>query len=222
VYGLPEINRADIANARLIANPGCYPTCSTLSIYPLIKEGIIEPSTLIIDAKSGTSGAGRGAKIDNLYCEVNESIKAYGVTSHRHTPEIEEQLSYAAGEQVTLNFTPHLVPMNRGILITAYASLTHLNKKITYEEVKAIYDRYYANEPFVRVLNKDVCPQTKWVKGSNYVDVNFKIDERTGRIVIMGAMDNLVKGAAGQAVQNMNLICGFAENEGIDLVPIVP
>ena len=219
VYGLCEINREDIKNARLIANPGCYPTCSTLSIYPLAKEGLIDMSTVIIDAKSGTSGAGRGAKVDNLYCEVNENIKAYGVANHRHTPEIEEQLSYASGEEVFLNFTPHLVPMNRGILITAYATL---KKDVTYEEVKAVYDKYYANEKFVRVLEKDVCPQTKWVEGSNYVDVNFKIDPRTKRIIMMGAMDNLVKGAAGQAVQNMNLMFGLKENEGLELVPMFP
>ena len=219
VYGLCEINREAVKNARLIANPGCYPTCSTLSIYPLAKEGLIDMSTVIIDAKSGTSGAGRGAKVDNLYCEVNENIKAYGVANHRHTPEIEEQLSYASGEEVLLNFTPHLVPMNRGILITAYASL---KKDVTYEEVKAVYDKYYANEKFVRVLEKDVCPQTKWVEGSNYVDVNFKIDRRTKRIIMMGAMDNLVKGAAGQAVQNMNLMFGLKESEGLELVPMFP
>jgi N-acetyl-gamma-glutamyl-phosphate reductase len=219
VYGLCEINREAIKKARLIANPGCYPTCSTLSIYPMAKEGLIDPSTIIIDAKSGTSGAGRGAKTDNLYCEVNENIKAYGVATHRHTPEIEEQLGYAAGEQVVLNFTPHLVPMNRGILITAYASL---KKTVTYEEVKAIYDKYYANEQFVRVLPENVCPQTKWVEGSNYVDVNFKIDPRTNRIIMMGAMDNLVKGAAGQAVQNMNLLFGLPENTGLQLVPVFP
>ena len=219
VYGLCEINREDVKKARLIANPGCYPTCSTLSIYPLAKEGLIDMSTVIIDAKSGTSGAGRGAKVDNLYCEVNENIKAYGVASHRHTPEIEEQLSYASGEEVLLNFTPHLVPMNRGILITAYATL---KKDVTYEEVKVVYDKYYANEKFVRVLEKDVCPQTKWVEGSNYVDVNFKIDPRTKRIIMMGAMDNLVKGAAGQAVQNMNLMFGLKESEGLELVPMFP
>ena len=219
VYGLCEINREDVKKARLIANPGCYPTCSTLSIYPLAKEGLIDMSTVIIDAKSGTSGAGRGAKVDNLYCEVNENIKAYGVANHRHTPEIEEQLSYASGEEVLLNFTPHLVPMNRGILITAYATL---KKDVTYEEVKAIYDKYYADEKFVRVLEKDVCPQTKWVEGSNYVDVNFKIDPRTKRIIMMGAMDNLVKGAAGQAVQNMNLMFGLKESEGLELIPMFP
>ena len=219
VYGLCEINREDIKKARLIANPGCYPTCSTLSIYPLLKEGIIDGNTVIIDAKSGTSGAGRSAKVANLYCEVNENIKAYGVATHRHTPEIEEQLGYAAGYPIHINFTPHLVPRNRGILVTAYASL---KKEVTYEEVKAIYDAYYGKEQFVRVLDKDVCPETKWVEGSNYVDVNFKLDPRTNRVIMMGAMDNLVKGAAGQAVQNMNLMFGFAENEGLQGVPMFP
>lgn len=224
VYGLCELNRDKIKGARLIANPGCYTTCSILTAYPLVKEGLIDPDTLIIDAKSGTSGAGRGAKLPNLFCEVNENMKAYGVTNHRHTPEIEEQLGYAAGKEIMVNFTPHLVPMNRGILATEYAAL---NKKAdgtlpTYGEVKAIYDKYYKNEKFVRVLEKDVCPETKWVEGSNYVDVNFKIDERTGRIVMMGALDNLVKGAAGQAVQNMNLLFGFNEAEGLNLVPMFP
>ena len=219
VYGLCEINREDIKKARLVANPGCYTTCSILSLYPLVKEGLIDPSTIIIDAKSGTSGAGRGAKLDNLFCEVNENMKAYGVATHRHTPEIEEQLGYAAGEEIVLNFTPHLVPMNRGILVTAYASL---KEKVSYETVKAAYDKYYEKEKFVRVLDKDVCPQTKWVEGSNYVDVNFKIDERTGRVIVMGALDNLVKGAAGQAVQNMNLVFGLEESTGLDLVPMFP
>ena len=219
VYGLCEINREDVKKARLVANPGCYPTCSTLSIYPMVKEGLIHPNTIIIDAKSGTSGAGRGAKVDNLYCEVNENMKAYGVSTHRHTPEIEEQLGYAAGEKVVLNFTPHLAPMNRGILVTAYASLT---RKVTYEEVKAVYDQYYGEEKFVRVLDEDVCPQTKWVEGSNYVDVNFKLDFRTTRIIMMGAMDNLVKGAAGQAVQNMNLMFGLEESMGLCQAPMFP
>lgn len=219
VYGLCEINREDVKKARLVANPGCYTTCSILTCYPLVKEGIIDPNTIIVDAKSGTSGAGRGAKVDNLFCEVNENMKAYGVATHRHTPEIEEQLGYACGEKITINFTPHLVPMNRGILATAYASL---KKDVTYEEVKAIYDKYYADEKFVRVLEKDVCPQTKWVEGSNCVDVNFKIDPRTNRIIMMGAIDNLVKGAAGQAVQNMNLMFGLKESEGLELVPMFP
>lgn len=219
VYGLCEVNREDIKKARLVANPGCYTTCSILTAYPLAKEGLIDMGTLIIDAKSGTSGAGRGAKLPNLFCEVNENIKAYGVATHRHTPEIEEQLGYAAGEKVVLNFTPHLVPMNRGILATEYASL---KEKVSWEEVKAVYDKYYVDEKFVRVLDKDVCPETKWVEGSNYVDIGFKIDPRTNRIIMMGAIDNLVKGAAGQAVQNMNLMFGCEESEGLELVPMFP
>lgn len=219
VYGLCEINREDVRTARLVANPGCYTTCSILTAYPLAKEGIIDMSTLIVDAKSGTSGAGRGAKTPNLFCEVNENMKAYGVASHRHTPEIEEQLGYAAGEEVRINFTPHLVPMNRGILATEYATL---KKKVTEDQVRDIYEKYYGSEYFIRVLDPGVCPETKWVEGSNFVDINFKIDQRTNRIIMMGAIDNLVKGAAGQAVQNMNLMFGLPENEGLKLVPVFP
>lgn len=219
IYGLCELNRDKLKGAKLVANPGCYPTCSILTIYPLLKEGIIDPKSIIIDAKSGTSGAGRGAKVDNLYCEVNDSIKAYGVTSHRHTPEIEEQLSYISETNITLNFTPHLVPMNRGILITAYGNLV---REVTYEEVKNIYDKYYQHEYFVRILEDKVTPETRWVKGSNFVDINFAIDKRTNRIIMMGAMDNLVKGAAGQAVQNMNLMFGLKETHGLNLIPMFP
>jgi N-acetyl-gamma-glutamyl-phosphate reductase len=219
VYGLCEINRDKMNGVRIVANPGCYTTCSILSIYPMVKEGLIEPKSIIVDAKSGTSGAGRGAKVPNLFCEVNENIKAYGVTTHRHTPEIEEQLGYAAGEEVVINFTPHLVPMQRGILVTAYADL---KKEVTYEEVKAIYDKYYEKEYFIRVLDKDETPETRWVEGSNFVDVNFKIDNRTGRIIMMGALDNLIKGAAGQAVQNMNIMFGLPENMGLEQVPMFP
>ena len=220
VYGLCEINRDKVTKeTRLVANPGCYTTCSILTAYPLVKEGLIDTDTLIVDAKSGTSGAGRGAKTPNLFCEVNESMKAYGVASHRHTPEIEEQLGYAAGKEILINFTPHLVPMNRGILATEYAKLT---KDVTWEEVKAVYDKYYKKEQFIRVLENETPPETRWVEGSNYVDVNFKLDPRTNRVIMMGAMDNLVKGAAGQAVQNMNLMFGFAENEGLQGVPMFP
>ncbi len=219
VYGLCEINREQVKKARLVANPGCYPTCTTLSIYPMLMEGLIDPHSIIVDAKSGTSGAGRAAKVGNLYCEVNESIKAYGVASHRHTPEIEEQLSYVADEALNINFTPHLVPMNRGILTTSYANL---KKEVSYDEIKVIYDKYYKKEYFVRVLDKGICPETRWVEGSNFVDVNFVIDPRTKRIIMMGAMDNLVKGAAGQAVQNMNLMFGLEETTGLQLVPMFP
>lgn len=221
VYGLCEINRDKVSkDTRIIANPGCYTTTSILTFYPMVKEGIINPDTIIIDAKSGTSGAGRGAKVANLFCEVNESMKAYGVGTHRHTPEIEEQLGYACGrDDLKLIFTPHLVPMNRGILVTAYANLA---KDVTYEDVKAAYDKYYDKEYFVRVLPKDVCPETRWVEGSNFVDIGFKIEPRTNRLIMMGALDNLVKGAAGQAVQNMNLLFGLPENEGLQLAPMFP
>lgn len=219
VYGLCEINREDIKKARLIANPGCYTTCSILTMYPLVKEKLVNPNSIIIDAKSGTSGAGRGAKMPNLFCEVNESIKAYGVTSHRHTPEIEEQLSYAAGEDILINFTPHLVPMNRGILATAYADL---KPGVTREQVQAAYEKYYKEEYFIRLLEPGIYPETRWVEGSNFVDIGYQLDERTNRIVAMGAIDNLVKGAAGQAVQNMNLLFGLPENTGLMLVPVFP
>ena len=228
VYGLCEVNREKVKKARLVANPGFYTTCSILTAYPLVKEGYIDADTLIIDAKSGTSGAGRGAKTPNLYCEVNESMKAYGVTTHRHTPEIEEQLSYAAGRDIILTFTPHLAPMNRGILMTGYASL----QKVTLEDgttgfpsaemLRAAYEKYYSDEYFVRLLPDGVCPETKWVEGSNFLDIGFKIDERTGRVVLMGALDNLVKGAAGQAVQNMNLLFGLPEEMGLEMLPMFP
>lgn len=225
VYGLCEINRDKITEGtRLVANPGCYTTCSILTAYPLVREGLIEADTLIIDAKSGVSGAGRGAKTTNLFCEVNESIKAYGVASHRHTPEIEEQLGIAAGRGVTVSFTPHLVPMNRGILVTEYASLKRKPDKTlpTGEEVGAVYEKYYGREKFVRLLGQGGCPETKWVEGGNYVDIGFVVDARTGRVVMMGALDNLVKGAAGQAVQNMNLLFGLEESAGLELVPSFP
>ncbi len=225
VYGLCEINRGKITSeTRLVANPGCYTTCSILTAYPLVKEGLIDVDTLIVDAKSGTSGAGRGAKVANLFCEVNENIKAYGVGSHRHTPEIEEQLGYAADRPVTISFTPHLVPMNRGILVTEYASLIRKpdGSLPSYAEIRAAYEKHYGGETFVRLLEKGVCPETRWVEGSNYVDIGFVVEERTGRIVMMGALDNLVKGAAGQAVQNMNLLFGLRESEGLDLAPCFP
>lgn len=219
VYGLCELNRESVKGARLVANPGCYTTCSILTLYPLVKEGLIDPATIIIDAKSGTSGAGRGAKVNNLYCEVNENIKAYGVASHRHTPEIEEQLSYACGRDVVLSFTPHLVPMNRGILVTAYANLL---PGVSEEQIRNAYETQYKGEPFIRLLAGKTPPETRWVEGSNYVDINYVVDPRTNRVVMMGALDNLIKGAAGQAVQNMNLLFGFEETEGLMQVPMFP
>ena len=214
-----KINRKDIPKARILANPGCYTTCSILTLYPLVKEGMVDPDTIIIDAKSGTSGAGRGAKVANLFCEVNENMKAYGVTNHRHTPEIEEQLGYAAGREILLNFTPHLVPMNRGILVTAYANL---KDGVTKEQIQEAYEKYYKDEYFIRLLGHGVCAETRWVEGSNFVDIGFQVDPRTKRVVAMGALDNVVKGAAGQAVQNMNLMFGLLENTGLQQLPMFP
>ncbi|MDO4285720.1 MAG: N-acetyl-gamma-glutamyl-phosphate reductase [Eubacteriales bacterium] len=224
VYGLVEVNREKIPQARLLANPGCYTTCSILTAYPLVKEGLIDPDTLIVDALSGVSGAGRGGKVANLYCEVNESAKAYGVATHRHTPEIEEQLGYACGREITVTFTPHLAPMNRGILVTAYASLVRKSDGTlpSGEELRSVYSRYYDKERFIRVLPDGVCPETRFVEGSNYLDVNCKVDPRTGRVIMMGALDNLMKGAASQAVQNMNLMFGLPEETGISMAPVLP
>ena len=219
VYGLCEINRESVRSARLVANPGCYTTCSILTMYPLVKEKLVDPHSIIIDAKSGTSGAGRGAKVPNLFCEVNESTKPYGVAVHRHTPEIEEQLGYAAGEPIMVNFTPHLVPMNRGILATAYASLM---PGVTQEQVQEAYEKHYGKEYFIRLLPQGTYPETRWVEGSNFVDIGYKLDSRTHRIIAVGAIDNLVKGAAGQAVQNMNLMFGLPEQTGLSLVPMFP
>lgn len=217
VYGLPELYREDIKSARLIANPGCYPTCSILSINPLLKHKLIDEKSIVIDAKSGTSGAGRSAKIDNLFCEVNENMKAYGIANHRHTPEIEEQLSKAAGKEIVISFIPHLVPMMRGILVTAYATL---KPYVSEEDVKNAYESEYAQEKFIRLLRKNENAETRFVKGSNFVDIGYVIDKRTNRIVVTGAIDNLIKGAAGQAIQNMNLMFGVEEECGLKSLPI--
>ncbi|PKM94196.1 MAG: N-acetyl-gamma-glutamyl-phosphate reductase [Firmicutes bacterium HGW-Firmicutes-1] len=219
VYGLCELNRDKIKPARLIANPGCYTTCSILGLTPLLKEGLIDKNSIIIDAKSGVSGAGRGLDIGIHYSECNESIKAYKLASHRHTPEIEQELSHAAGEEVTITFTPHLVPMNRGILVTAYATL---NDFYSYEHIKNAYEKHYRDEYFVRLLPEGVFPETKWVKGSNFCDINFQVDERTNRIIVVAAIDNLIKGAAGQAIQNMNIVFGLDEKKGLEYIPMFP
>ena len=219
VYGLCEINRESIKGRSIVANPGCYTTCSILSMYPLVKEGVIDLASIIIDAKSGVSGAGRGLDMGTHYCEANESIKAYKIASHRHTPEIEEQLSYAAGKDIVINFTPHLVPMDRGILVTCYANL---NNAYSYDDIKAIYNKYYNKEYFIRLTKEGTFPETKWVKGSNFVDIGLTIDKRTNRVIVVGALDNLYKGAAGQAVQNMNILFNLDEKLGIDDIPIFP
>lgn len=218
VYGLSEIHRSQIKKARLVANAGCYTTCAILSLYPLIKAGVAELNSIIIDAKSGKSGAGRNERLDNLFCETNENFAAYGVSTHRHTPEIEAQLALAAGREFALQFTPHLVPMQRGILSTAYVNLTrHLSE----DEVREIYERFYGHEPFVKLLPKGILPQTRFVKGTNFVHLNAVLDERTKRLIIIAALDNLIKGAAGQAVQNMNLLFGFDESTGLNAVSLL-
>ena len=219
VYGLCEINREKIKNARLIANPGCYTTCSILSLMPLVAEKLIDENSIIIDAKRGVTGAGRGVTLDNLYCEVNENMKAYKVAQHRHTPEIEEQLGYAANHKINLIFTPHLTPMNRGILATCYANL---KDNVTSKDIREVYNKYYGNEFFIRITKDGSFPETRWVKGSNYIDIGFKIDERTNRVIVVGAIDNLVKGAAGQAVQNMNILFGLDEKTGLNFPPVFP
>ncbi len=212
VYGLCELYKEEIKTAKLLANPGCYTTCSILSLYPLFKEKLIDFNSVVIDAKSGVSGAGRSLKTENLFCEVNENIKSYSINSHRHIPEIEEHLSYAAGEKIILQFIPHLIPMQRGILITAYANL---KQNLQEQDLRSIYTKYYQNNLFIRLLPPQSFPQTRWVKSSNFADINFSIDKRTNRIVVIGAIDNLIKGAAGQAVQNMNLMFDFEEDEGL-------
>ncbi len=219
VYGLCEWFREEIKQTKIVANPGCYTTCSILTLAPLVKEGVIDPATIIIDAKSGVSGAGRAAKTGSLYAESNESVKAYGVASHRHTPEIEEQLSILSDSDITINFTPHLIPMNRGILVTAYASP---KPGVTAQHIKDAYYAAYNDEYFVRLLPEGVFPETRWVKGSNFCDIGFTLDARTNRLIMGGAIDNLVKGASGQAVQNMNIMFNLKEETGIDSLPIFP
>jgi N-acetyl-gamma-glutamyl-phosphate reductase len=220
VYGLPEIRRAAIVGARLVANPGCYPTSVILGLAPLLKNGLIDPTTIISDSKSGVSGAGRAAKVDNLYCEVNDGFKAYGVGGvHRHIPEIEQELALLAGGKLTISFTPHLVPMDRGILSTIYATLRGAPSAA---ELHALYVHQYADEPFVRVLPLGQFPSTAYVKGSNFCDIGLTVDQRTGRVIVVSAIDNLVKGASGQAIQNMNIICGFPETLGLNGAAVFP
>lgn len=219
VYGLCEWYREDIQQSSLIANPGCYTTCSILSLAPLVKENLIKPETIIIDAKSGVTGAGRSLNLANHFTECNESLKAYKVAAHRHTPEIEEQLSKMGHTSICLTFTPHLVPMNRGIFVTAYASIKN---GVTEKQIRQAYKTYYDKETFIRLLPEGVYPETRWVKGSNYCDISLTLDKRTGRVIVLGTLDNLVKGAAGQAVQNMNLLFDFPETMGLEATPIFP
>jgi len=220
VYGIPEIRRDRIAGAQLVANPGCYPTSIILGLAPLLKNGLIDSGTIISDSKSGVSGAGRAAKVDNLYCEVNDGFKAYGVGGvHRHIPEIEQELSLLAGVQVTISFTPHLVPMDRGILSTIYAAL---RTPASAGELLELYQVHYGGEPFVRVLPLGQFPSTAYVKGGNCCDIGVGVDQRTGRVIVVTAIDNLVKGASGQAIQNMNILSGFPETMGLAGLALFP
>ena len=220
VYGLPELRRTKIKGAKLVANPGCYPTSIILALAPLLKNNLIDLSSIIADSASGVTGAGRAAKVDSLYCEVNEGYKAYGVGgTHRHTPEIEQELSLLAGEALKITFTPHLVPMDRGILSTIYATP---KKPIDNGAIAKLYNKFYAGEPFVRIITNGSFPSTAFVRGSNFCDIAPVVDSRTGRIILVSAIDNLVKGASGQAIQNMNLVCGFPETMGLDVLALFP
>lgn len=220
VYGLPEIFREEIRTARLVANPGCYPTSITLGLAPLMKSGLIDPATIIIDSKSGTSGAGRAAQVGTLFCEVTDGFRPYKVGGvHRHIPEIEQNLSALAGEPITVSFTPHLLPISRGILTTIY---TDLKGQAGLAEIYALYEQMFGEELFVRLLEPGSLPATQHVRGSNYCDISLNLDERTGRLIIVSAIDNIVKGASGQAVQNMNLMYGFDEDAGLLQAPLFP
>jgi N-acetyl-gamma-glutamyl-phosphate reductase len=220
VYGLPELYRHNIAGCRLVANPGCYPTSIILGLAPLLKADAILPQTIIADSKSGTSGAGRAAQTGALFCEVHDGFRPYKVgRSHRHTPEIEQELSELAGQAVNVTFTPHLLPISRGILSTVYATLA---PGINRQDIDELYRQHYAAEPFIRLLEDDVFPATQFVRGSNFCDISFKVDPVTQRIIIMSAIDNIVKGASGQAVQNMNIMCGFQETAGLGIIPLFP
>jgi N-acetyl-gamma-glutamyl-phosphate reductase len=219
VYGLPELHREKIRKASLVANPGCYPTSAILGLAPAIAKDMIDVSTIVVDSTSGVSGAGRSVSLAHHYPEVNEGFMAYKVGTHRHTPEIEQEISLIAGAAVTLSFTPHLAPMNRGILSTIYGKLT---APVDTEQLHAAYHAFYEIEPFVRVLPPGQYPNVRNVRGSNFCDIGVYADDRTGRAVIVTAIDNLVKGASGQAVQNMNLMMGFAETAGLKFAGLFP
>ena len=220
VYGLPELHRQQIKQSQLIGCPGCYPTASLLALAPLLKNGLIDPTTAIIDAKSGTSGGGRQAKTNMLLSEADNSLGAYGVASHRHTPEIEQICSTLARQEVTVQFTPHLIPMVRGILSTVYATLR--DPGLVREDLITIYNAFYRSSPFVKVLPSGIYPQTKWACGTNLAYIGIQVDSRTGRVIVLSAIDNLIKGQAGQAVQCMNLMMGLNEDLGLPKLSFYP
>jgi N-acetyl-gamma-glutamyl-phosphate reductase len=220
VYGLPEVYRQGIRQAQLVASPGCYPTSILLPLLPLLRSNLIRPQGIIANSLSGVSGAGRKAEVDYLFCECNESVRPYGLPKHRHLSEIEEQLSLAAETSVTIQFTPHLIPVNRGILTTLYVAPTdHFSTSEESarlgEEIARCYADAYSNEPFVRLLEGKALPDTKNVAGTNVLEIAWRLDPRTGRLIVLSAEDNIVKGASGQAVQSMNLVCGFPETAGL-------
>lgn len=219
VYGLPEIHGPAIRKARLVANPGCYPTTAILGLAPLLKKGLVDNQSIIVDSKSGVSGAGRSAVLSNQFCEVHEDFKAYKVAAHRHMPEMEQELGALAGEEITITFTPHLVPMGRGMLTTIYGQL---KSEQTTAHLLHEYEQFYHQAPFVKICAEGHYPQTAQVKGSNYCFIGLKVDERTGRVIILAAIDNLTKGASGQAVQNMNLMFGLEESAGLKAIPLFP
>jgi N-acetyl-gamma-glutamyl-phosphate reductase len=219
IYGLPELYRAEIKKGQLVANPGCYPTAAILALAPLLEQGKISPSGIVVDAKSGVSGAGRSPSLTNLFCEVAEGLKAYGVANHRHAPEMEQELSVRAGKGVDLLFVPHLIPISRGILSTIYA---RTKGALSTEQASEVYQRHYGKEFFVRLCSPGTFPSTVEVRGSNYCDLGVMVDQRSGHLIAISAIDNLVKGASGQAVQNMNLMLGFPETMGLEQIPLAP
>ncbi len=219
VYGLTELNRDAVKAAKLLANPGCYPTCALLGLAPLLQEKVIRLEDIVIDAKSGVTGAGKTLQPHLHFPEANEALMAYRVGDHPHTPEIEQEMSRLAGQEVMINFTPHLIPMNRGLLCTSYGLL---KKKSSTEELVKVYKSFYKDEMFVRVLPAGSLPNTRDVRGTNRCDIGIKVDDRTGKVIVVSVIDNLVKGASGQAVQNMNLMMGIEESTGLDLPPLVP
>ncbi len=219
VYGIPELYRQQIKDTALVANPGCYPTSIILGLAPALRNQLLDVNTIIADSASGVSGAGREPQTGSLFCEVDGGFKAYKVGNHRHTPEIEQELNSLAGEKFTISFTPHLLPVKRGILSTIYANL---KKEVTLPELHSLYSSFYAQEKFVRICPSGLFPNISSVCGSNYCDIGLTIDLRTKRVIIVSAIDNLVKGAAGQAVQNMNILCNFKEDTGLQMAPLYP
>jgi N-acetyl-gamma-glutamyl-phosphate reductase len=219
VYGLPELHREEIRKARIVGNPGCYPTGALIGLIPLVAKGMISHETIVVDSKSGVSGAGRDVVLGSLFCEVNEGVKAYNIYKHRHLPEIEGELGQLAQKRIAVSFVPHLIPMDRGILTTLYVNF---NQKVKGDDVVSVFDAYYRKEPFIRLCPKGKVPNTKDVRGSNYCDIGIVVDESGGRGVIVTAIDNLVKGASGEAVQNMNIMLGYPETTGLDIVPLTP